>query len=107
MRTVTPVEGVRKVSPVDANRSCCILIHNFLELSKIWISKVHRKIRILVNHLRIHPLFHRVIKYTVMFIIFVKFLKTVQGTVKKTVLFQKRAHVDIFFHPINMLIGSI
>ena len=38
------------------NRARCILIHNFLELGKIRVSKVHRKLRSLVNRSRIRPL---------------------------------------------------
>ena len=37
------------------NRAHCILIHNFLELGKIRVSKVHRKIRSPVSGSRIRP----------------------------------------------------
>ena len=37
-------------------RARCILIHNVLELGKIRVSKVHRKLRSLVNRSRIRPL---------------------------------------------------
>ena len=37
------------------NRARCILIHNFLELGKIYVSKVPRKIKSLVNCSRIRP----------------------------------------------------
>ena len=38
------------------NKARCILIHNFLELGKILVSKVHRKIRSPVNRSRKRPL---------------------------------------------------
>ena len=37
------------------NRARSILMHNFLELGKICVLKVHRKIRAPVNRLRIRP----------------------------------------------------
>ena len=38
------------------NRARCLLTHNFLELGKIRVSKVYRKLRFPVNRLRIRSL---------------------------------------------------
>ena len=45
------------------NRARCILIHNFLELGNIYVSKVHREIRSPVNRSRIRSLMYTYVMF--------------------------------------------